>query len=77
VVERAFQNTLPQACTGCAELVKNRRLLSLDGLGDIFVDIVSLAVAVDAHENVLVGVSESLQVLVVSGYADFDLKRES
>jgi hypothetical protein len=51
--------------------------LSLDGLGDIFVDIVSLAVAVDAHENVLVGVSESLQVLVVSGYADFDLKRES
>ena len=69
--------TQTTATEGCAELVKNWRLLSLDGLGDIFVHIVSLAVAVDAHENALVGVSERLQVLVVGGYADFDLKRKS
>jgi hypothetical protein len=54
-----------------------QHLLSLNGLGDIFVDVVGLAVTVDAHENALVGVSEGLQVLVVSSDADLDLTGES
>jgi hypothetical protein len=52
-----------------------RRLVpALDGLGNIFVDVIRFAVAVDANKNVLVRVSERLQVLMVRCNANFDLK---
>ena len=47
---------------------------AFDGLGNVLVDDVRLAVAIDAHKDILVSVGERLQVLVVSGHANLDLK---
>jgi hypothetical protein len=51
--------------------------LSLDGLGHILVHVVGVAVAVHAHQNLLVSLSERLQVLVVGCNADLDLKAKA
>jgi hypothetical protein len=45
-----------------------------DGLGNVFVHVIGLAVTVDAHKNRFVSVSESLQVVVVRRDTNFDLK---
>lgn len=49
-------------------------MAAFDGLGNVSVDNVRIAVAVDAHEDILVRVGEGLQVLVVSCDANFDLE---
>ena len=51
--------------------------LSLDDFGHILVHVFGVAVAVHAHQNLLVSLSERLQVLVVSCNADLDLKAKA
>ena len=61
--------------SGCAR-EQTTCLVALDGLRNILVDDIRLAVTVDAHKNVLVRIRESFQIVMVSSDANFDLKME-